>query len=118
MDDVISFGNDFDVTLKRLRHVFQRFMDAGLKLKPRKCAFFCKEVEFLGHIVGLEGIKVQPKKVECVQSWPIPRNRKEVRSFLGLAGYYRRFTKDFAKVARPLMKNFDGHLSVTNRSKL
>ena len=102
LDDIISFGDGFDLTLERLRRVFQRLIDTGLKLKPRKCAFFCKEVEFLGHIVGSEGVKVQPKKVECVQNWPTPRNQKEVRSFLGLAGYYRRFIKEFAKVARPL----------------
>ena len=60
LDDVISFGDGFDLILERLRRVFQHLINAGLKLKPRKCAFFCKEVEFLGHIVSSEGVKVRP----------------------------------------------------------
>ena len=101
-DDIVVFGLAFEITLARLEHVFQRLMDAGLKLKPKKCVLFQKEVEFLGHIVGADGVKTQPDKIECVRNWPTPKNRKEVRSFLGLAGYYRRFIKDFAGMARPL----------------
>ena len=89
-DDIVVFGLAFEITLARLEHVFQRLMDAGLKLKPKKCVLFQKEVEFLGHIVGADGVKTQPDKTECVRNWPTPKNRKEVRSFLGLAGYYRR----------------------------
>ena len=72
-DDIVVFGLAFEITLARLEHVFQRLMDAGLKLKPRKCVLFQKEVEFLGHIVGADGVKTQPDKIECVRNWPIGR---------------------------------------------
>ena len=60
---------------------------AGLKLRPQKCQLFQKEVEFLGHIINESGVNTNPKKIECIADWPIPRNVREVRSFLGLCGY-------------------------------
>ena len=70
--------------------------------KFSKCEFWLKEVNFLGHIVSAEGIRVDPAKVEAVQQWKSPSTPNEIRSFLGLAGYYRRFIEGFSKIARPM----------------
>ena len=72
--------------------------------KLSKCDFWLKEVPFLGHIISAEGIRVDPAKIEAVVSWKSPRNVIEVRSFLGLAGYYRRFVKGFSFIASSLTK--------------
>jgi hypothetical protein len=72
--------------------------------KMSKCEFWLSEVAFLGHIVSAEGIRVDPKKIEAVVDWKPPRNTTEIRSFLGLAGYYRRFVKDFSSIAAPMTK--------------
>ena len=75
-----------------------------LYAKLSKCDFWLKEVSFLGHIVSVEGIRVDPIKIEAVVNWKPPRNVTKVRSFLGLAGYYRRFVKGFFVIASPLTK--------------
>ena len=102
LDDIVTFGRSFTETLERLKHVFQRLQVAGLKLKPSKCTLFATEVSFLGHIVSETGVQMQPSKIQAVKDWPVPKSTKEVRAFLGLCGYYRRFVKDFSKIARPL----------------
>ena len=73
-----------------------------LKAKLSKCHFWESKVKFLGHIVSSEGISVDPAKIEAIQNWKQPENVHDIRSFLGLAGYYRRFVKDFSRVALPL----------------
>lgn len=102
LDDVIVFGGSFEEELDRLEGVFQRLRQASLKLSPKKCELFRQEVPFLGHVVSRGGVKTDPQKVKAVQEWPVPRNLTEVRSFLGLCTYYRRFVKDFACIATPL----------------
>ena len=102
IDDVIVIGRDFEGHLQNLQAVFQRLHQAGLKLQLRKCSFFQSEVSYLGHIVSRDGIAADPTKVEKVANWPVPTTTKEVQQFLGFAGYYRRFVKDFAHTARPL----------------
>ena len=69
-----------------------------------KCEFWLREVQFLGHVVNHEGIKVDPAKIEAIMNWERPKTPTEVRSFMGLAGYYRRFVQDFSKIATPLTK--------------
>lgn len=102
LDDVIVFGQDFKTSLSNLRSVFSCFREANLKLKPSKCVLFKQEVTFLGHIVSKVGVKCDPSKIEAVKSWPTPENKSEVKSFLGLIGYYRRFVPDFSLKAYPL----------------
>ena len=85
-----------------LEQVLNKLQGANLKLKPRKCTLFAKEVEFLGHVVSEAGIKTDPRKTEVVSNWPTPDNVHEVRSFLGFCSYYRRFIPQFAEVAKPL----------------
>ena len=104
LDDVIVMASSFDEMLERLQIVFERLASAGLKLKAKKCHLFSKEVEFLGHVIGQNGVKTDPKKIKAVQEWSEPRNVTEVRSFLGLCGYYRRYVKNYADIARPLHK--------------
>ena len=87
-----------------MKIVLQTLREKKLYAKLSKCDFWLKEVSFLGHIVSVEGIKVDPAKIEAVVNWKPPRSVTEVRSFLGLAGYYRRFMKGFSVIASPLTK--------------
>ena len=102
LDDIVVFSRDFDSHLCRLGQVLGRLETAGLKVKPSKCHLAQKEVAFLGHIVGADGVKTDPRKVAAVREWPTPATLTEVRSFLGLAGYYRAFVPEFATIAKPL----------------
>jgi len=102
LDDIIVFSRDFESHVQRLRDVFGRLRKANLKLHPAKCCFFQRRVKFLGHVISEAGIEVQTDKVATVQDWPTPRNLTELRSFVGLCSYYRRFINKFADVAAPL----------------
>ena len=102
LDDVVVFSATPKDHLNRLRAVFERLRQAGLKLKPSKCEFFKDSITYLGHVVSAEGVSTDPKKVEIVKQWPTPATVTHVRSFLGFVNYYRRFIKDFAKLAKPL----------------
>ena len=109
MDDIIVPSRTIEQGLERLEHIFQRLKMANLKLKPSKCSLFQTQVNFLGHIVSESGIATNPDKISAVKNWAVPKNSKEVKSFLGLCSYYRRFVKDFAKIARPLHKVSEKH---------
>ena len=102
LDDLIVFAPTIQEELKRLGRVFEQLRSAGLKLKPAKCNLFQKSVVYLGHVVSDQGVATDPEKIRAVREWPTPRTVKEVRSFLGLASYYRRYIKSFADTARPL----------------
>ena len=102
LDDIIVYSRDFDQHLKNLNLVFDRLQDANLKLKAKKCSFFKREVAFLGHIVTEHGVMTDPGKTRAVDEWKTPENVSELRSFLGLVSYYRRFIKNFAHVAKCL----------------
>ena len=102
LDDVIIFSPSFEEHLQHLRLVFQRFRDANIKLKPSKCHFAHTEVNYLGHVVSWEGVRPDPEKIKAVQEFPIPKTPLDVRAFLGLSGYYRKFVRDFSRIAAPL----------------
>jgi len=106
LDDCNIYSKTFEQHLKDLEEVFIRLRNAGLKLKPTKCHFCHQEIKFLGHIVGVNGIKVDPDKIEKVKNFPQPKNLRELRGFVGLASYYRKFIKDFSNIVRPLTKLF------------
>ena len=103
LDDIIIYSATFEQHLDHLHQVFNALRQACLKIKLRKCFFCFPNITFLGHIVGRNGIAVDPKKIEKVKDFPIPTNLKELRSALGLFSYYRKFIKDFSKIARPML---------------
>ncbi|GFX87454.1 retrovirus-related Pol polyprotein from transposon 297 [Trichonephila clavipes] len=102
LDDVIIGGRTFEEHLQNNRKVLSKLSDANLKLNPSKCKFFQKEVNYLGHIISAEGVRTDPEKVSAVKNWKRPENLRELRSFLGLCTYYRKFVKGFSNIARPL----------------
>ena len=104
LDDIKVFAENPDEHIKRLRGVFQKIADAGLKLKPSKCEFF----SYLGHIVSAGGIECNPKKIEAVKNWPVPRTVTDVHSFLGFTNHYRQFICNHARIARSLNKLISG----------
>ncbi|POS82770.1 hypothetical protein EPUL_005785, partial [Erysiphe pulchra] len=104
LDDIIVLGKSFTHHLKNLEQVLRRLRAANLKLNPKKCNLFRKQVQYLGHVVSDKGVSVDPEKIRAITKWPVPRDKHEVRSFLGLCTYYRRFVKGFANVAKPLTK--------------
>lgn len=104
IDDIIVFSKDFDSHIENLQEVFDHLRGAGLKLKPSKCHFGVKQVAYLGHILTKHGVMADPEKVRLVKEFPEPRNQKELRGFLGLANYYRKFIEGFAATAAPLTK--------------
>ena len=114
LDDINIFSDTKEEHLKRLEAVFQKLAAAGLKLKPSKCFFFREEIEYLGHVVSGKGVATNPKKVEAVTKWPTPKTVYDIRSFLGFVGYYRRFIKDFSKIAKPIREVITG---LENQSK-
>lgn len=102
LDDIIVFGRTFGEHLQRLDEVLGKLRHANLKVKPSKCALFATQVRYLGHVISADGIRADPDKIDAVRQWPVPKNQTEVRSFVGLASYYRRFIEGFAEIARPL----------------
>ena len=102
IDDCLIFSKSFEEHLVHLSQVFDRFRKANLKLKPSKCHFAAKEVKYLGHRFTQEGIGVDNEKTAAVVDFPTPKNQTDVRAFLGLSGYYRRFVQGYAEIARPL----------------
>ena len=104
IDDILVYSRDEQEHEQHLKIVLQTLREKKLYAKLSKCDFWLKEVSFLGHIVSVEGIRVDPTKIEVVINWKPPRSVTKVRSFLGLVGYYKRFVKGFSVIASPLTK--------------
>ena len=102
LDDICVFTETADQMLDRVQLVFNRLKEFNLKIKPKKSYFFQAEVSFLGHVLSKKGVSPNPEKVKKIKDWPVPKDPKEVHSFVGLASYYQRFIPDFAKWAGPL----------------
>ena len=103
IDDIIVFGENFDQHISRVSEVLERITQAGMKLKPEKCKLLQTEVVFLGHIVSKNGVMPDPTNIAKIVQWPTPQTAKQVKQFVATGSYYRRFVKDFAKTARPLV---------------
>ena len=99
LDDIIVFSRDLESHLARLAQLFQRLREANLKLKPSKCRLLQKRVTFL---VSQAGVETDPDKIAAVLNWPVPRNLRQSRAFVGLCQYYRRFVPNFSETAKPL----------------
>lgn len=102
LDDIVIYSYDLEVHMKNLSNVFDRLRKFRLKLQPDKCEFLRKEVSYLGHIITDKGVKPNPEKTKAVKEFPTPKCPKDIKSFLGLVSYYRRFIPDLAKLAKPL----------------
>ncbi|KAJ3684443.1 hypothetical protein LUZ61_013607 [Rhynchospora tenuis] len=102
IDDILIYSRSVEEHAKHLRTVLNRLRDRKLYGKFSKCEFWLEKVAFLGHVISGEGVAVDPSKVQAVTEWSQPKSVREVRSFLGLAGYYRRFVAGFSQIAKPL----------------
>ena len=117
MDDILVFGSTFEETLQRLETVLSRLSKLNLKVKPEKCQLFRKKVNYLGHVISNKGTSPNPEKVRAVCDWPRPETLRDLRGFLGLAGYYRRFIQGYANVAAPLQNLLRGHEETKGKGK-
>ena len=104
LDDLLIYSSDLKEHKRHVRKVLEWLQEAGLFLKPSKCEFHVQEVEFLGFVIGKDGIRMDPAKVEFITAWPTPKSPHDIRMFLGLANFYQRFIKGFGKLATPLTK--------------
>jgi len=104
LDDIIIFSPDFDTHIKHVRHVLTLLIKNGLFVKLEKCEFHVFETTFLGFTVSIHGLTMDKDKLKSILEWPIPKNIKELQSFLGLGNYYRKFIKNFAEIIEPLRK--------------
>ena len=102
LDDIIIFSQDKSQHLEHLEIVFSHLWEAGLKMKHSKCDFFKSEIHYLGHLISPEGISPLPNKLDSIKHMPVPNSAKEIKQFLGLTGYYRKFVPRFADISRPL----------------
>ena len=111
LDDVIVYSKKEEDHLHRLQAVFKHFHEHGLKLKPLKCSFLRKQITFLGHEISTDGMKPGTLNLEGIAEMAPPANYTEVRCFLGMTGFFRRFIKNYARIAKPLNDILKGEAS-------
>lgn len=102
LDDCIIYSHDLESHVKKLELVFSKLREANLKLQPDKCEFLRREVAYLGHVITDNGVSPNPEKVKAISQFPTPKTAKDIKSFLGLTGYYRRFIENFSHITKPL----------------
>jgi len=102
LDDIIIFGRTLQELLDRMRTILDKLHDVGLKVKLSKCVLFKTEIQYVGHIVSAAGVNLMPDKIQVLKDWPILHCLTDVRAFLGLASYYRKFVTGFATIAELL----------------
>ena len=101
-DDILMYSSSIEQHVSHLQMVLTMLLDNQLYAKQSKYVFGCEEVEYLGHLILGQGVRIDPKKTDAMQNWPIPTLVKALRGFLGLTGYYRKFIKDYELIAAPL----------------
>ena len=102
IDDILIYSQSTKEHEQHLKLLLELLRDQKLYAKFSKCEFWIREVHFLGHVINEKGIHVDPAKIEAIKKWEAPKTPTEIRQFLGLAGYYRRFIANFSKIAQPL----------------
>lgn len=102
IDDILIYSKTPEERVQHVQQVFQLLREHQFKVRLTKCAFAKQQLVYLGHVISGEGVSTDPSKISVVKKWPTPSNVKELRGFLGLAGYYRRFVRNFGVIARPL----------------
>ena len=102
LDDIIIFSKNELEHLEYLQEVFCRLRQAGQKMKHSRYDFFRSQIHFLGHLISADGISLLPDKLDTIKHMPTPKDMKEIKQFLGLTGYYRKFVPRFAYISRPL----------------
>ena len=102
LDDILVYSKNEEEHEEHLRLTLSLLREHQLYAKLSKCDFYRDKIQYLGHIISEEGISMDPEKIEAIMNWPTPRNVTDVRSFMGLAGYYRRFIEGFSKVAHAI----------------
>jgi hypothetical protein len=101
-DDILIYKKSWEDHVRHVDKVLQLLKEQQLYVKPSKCFFGVKEVEYLGHILSHEGVKVDPNKIKAMMDWSIPKTLKNIRGFLGLTGYYRKFVRNYGRITTPL----------------
>lgn len=104
LDDIIIFSSSLQEHIERLKSIFDRLRESNFKIQLDKSEFLHKTVQYLGHIITPDGVKPNPDKIAIIKNFPIPKTQKDIKSFLGLLGYYRRFIKNFAKITKPMTR--------------
>ena len=117
LDDILVFGETFEETLQRLDMVLTRLRSFNLKVRPEKCQLFKEKLRYLGHVVSKEGVRPDEDKISAVREWPKPKTETELRGFMGLASYYRRFVHQFSQIAAPLNRLLTGPRSSKCKAK-
>lgn len=114
LDDILIFSTSIQEHIVNINKIFKKLRQANLKIQIDKCNFFCKETEYLGHVLTTDGIKPNPKKIKDITELRLPTTQKQIKSFLGITGYYRKFMKDYARVAQPMTKYLKKDSKINN----